>query len=361
MENPDIITVVGARPQFVKAAVVSKALINAGIKEEIIHTGQHYDALMSAAFFSELNIPEPVVNLDAGSGSHGKQTARMLEKIESYILGKTVLPSGMLVYGDTNSTLAGALAASKLHIPVIHVEAGLRSYNRNMPEEINRVLTDHVSELLFCSSEKGVENLSNESITNGVFAVGDVMYDALKTFTPIALMNSSLESLPSDFALLTLHRPANTDDSEKLQGLLNALGSLPTLIFWPVHPRVNHMLKKINLPENIILSEPLSYFDMLQTLKKADVVLTDSGGLQKEAYWMETKCITLRDETEWVETLDGGWNQLTGLNPERIKKAWNRKPEIPWRPLYGNGKASEKIAGIIRENLSKPSITVGNV
>lgn len=352
MNHVTVLTVIGARPQFVKAAVVSRALANEGIKEQIIHTGQHYDAKMSAAFFDQLNIPQPAVNLDAGSGSHGKQTARMLEKIENYLLNQTSKPSALMVYGDTNSTIAGALAATKLHIPVIHVEAGLRSFNRKMPEEINRVLTDHVSELLFCSSDEGVQNLAKEGITDGVHPVGDVMYDAIKTFTPIALNQDRPPSLPGKFALLTLHRPANTDDHSKLQSLLDTLGSLPISIFWPVHPRVKQTLEQLNIPPNIILSEPLAYFDMLYSLHSAELVLTDSGGLQKEAYWMKKRCITLRDETEWVETLEGNWNQLTGIHPQKIKDAWHKEPETSWKPLYGDGKAAEKIAGIIRVHFS---------
>lgn len=352
MNHVTVLSVIGARPQFVKAAVVSKALANEGVKEEIIHTGQHYDTRMSAAFFDELNIPQPVVNLDTGSGNHGKQTARMLEKIENYILAATSMPTALMVYGDTNSTLAGALAASKLHIPVIHVEAGLRSYNRNMPEEVNRVLTDHVSEVLFCSSEKGVQNLAKEGIKDGVYAVGDVMFDAIKTFTPVAFKKANAASLPEKFALLTLHRPANTDDTTKLQSLIKTLAGLPIPVFWPVHPRVKQRLEHLNIPQNVILSEPLAYFDMLQTLQNAELVLTDSGGLQKEAYWMQKRCITLRNETEWVETLEGHWNQLTGVHPQKIMEAWNLEPDTPWKPLYGDGKASERIARIINKHFT---------
>jgi UDP-GlcNAc3NAcA epimerase len=345
-----ILTVVGARPQFVKAAVVSKAFHDSGIEEQIVHTGQHYDLKMSEIFWEELNIPSPFLNLNIGSGSHGHQTGKMMIDLESAVLSLETRPSHILVYGDTNSTLAAALVGSKLHIPIIHVEAGLRSYNREMPEEINRVLTDHISELLFCSSEEGVRNLKQEGIGKGVHVVGDVMFDAIRTFSAFAKdKNSSFMDAFRDqyFSLCTIHRPANTDNSEHLTSILSAFAEIEEPILWPVHPRVKSRLKDLDIPENVIISEPLSYFEMLLALKNCSRVFTDSGGLQKEAYWMKKPCITLRDETEWVETLEGGWNQLVGHDRTAILQASRKKPKTDWKPIYGDGKASKRIAEII--------------
>lgn len=346
-----IVTILGARPQFVKAAVVSKALSNKGIVETIIHTGQHYDHAMSGVFWDELGIPAPKINLQVGSGSHGKQTASMLEQIEQYLIENLQSIDALMVYGDTNSTIAGALAAAKLHIPVIHVEAGLRSFNREMPEEVNRVLTDHISNLLFCSSEVGVNQLKTEGISKGVYNVGDVMFDALLTFSSIAKQKTSIEQiLPfplQNFALATIHRPSNTDNPDNLHSILSAFEQMELPIIWPVHPRNKSRLAELNLPKNLILLEPQPYFNMLVLLDHATLVLTDSGGLQKEAYWKGKPCITLREETEWVETLESGWNQLTGASTEKICTAFKKKPSAEWKPIYGDGKASEKIAGFI--------------
>lgn len=339
-----ILTIVGARPQFVKAAVVSKSFLEAGIGEEIVHTGQHYDPNMSAIFWEELRIPEPAFNLGVGSGTHGLQTATMIESIEKLLMEKSY--DGILVYGDTNSTLAAAIAASKLHIPVVHVEAGLRSYNRNMPEEINRVVTDHISTLLFCSSQTGVDNLKKEGITQGVLVSGDVMHDAVDLFLPIAEKKVDVVRLlgDSNFVLATIHRPSNTDVLDRLQEIVSALGQLPMRVIWPVHPRNKHSLEKLILPPNLDLREPFSYLEMLLALKKCHTVITDSGGLQKEAYWSRKPCITVRQETEWVETLEGGWNQLLP-NVSDLKQAFDKRPSSPNNEhLYGDGKSSSFIA-----------------
>lgn len=357
-----VLTIVGARPQFVKAAVVSKALMEAGITEAIIHTGQHYDANMSQVFFDELDIPPPQVNLEVGSGRHGAQTGQMLEKIEACLLDMPQLPRFLMVYGDTNSTLAGALAAAKLHVPVIHVEAGLRSFNRRMPEEINRITTDHLSDILYCSSAGSVQQLAKEGITKGVYDVGDVMQDAVQLFSarnttaapqPLDETQTLPDLQPDSYLLFTLHRPANTDAPERLNQILNAISALDKPVIWPVHPRVKRRLASLDLPENLHAVAPLPYFGLLGLLKNATCVLTDSGGLQKEAYWLRRPCITLREETEWTETLEGGWNQLAGADTARIIKALKKPPETEWKPLYGDGKAGQRIAEIITKALKK--------
>jgi len=348
-----ILTIVGARPQFVKAAVVSKALADNNIQEKIIHTGQHYDQNMSTVFWEELNIPAPSRNLEIGSGRHGFQTGKMLEKIEDYILNAESTPSALLVYGDTNSTLAGALVASKLHIPVIHVEAGLRSFNKAMPEEINRIMTDHVSDLLFCSSSFGVIQLEKEGITSGVYDCGDVMYDAVNTFSKIAEQKLSLidiTNLPAEsYSLATIHRPSNTDNKDNLLSILEAFKEVEDPILWPLHPRNKSIVSALPIPSNLKLIDPVSYFEMMLLLKNSKKVLTDSGGLQKEAYWMKKQCITLREETEWVETLEGGWNILTGVSTEKIVHAYQKQPTTSWTSLYGDGNAAIKIAQEIKK------------
>lgn len=350
-----ILTIVGARPQFVKAAIVSKALADAGIKEEIIHTGQHYDHEMSTVFWDELGIPTPTINLNVGSGSHGAQTGIMIQKIEEYILKNKPIPKALLVYGDTNSTLAGAVVASKLHIPIVHVEAGLRSFNREMPEEVNRILTDHISTFLFCSSSEGVQHLKREGIVEGVHNVGDVMYDAILTFSKIADDKFSLaDILPfgtNKYILATIHRPSNTDSDIHLEQILDAFSKIDRPIVWPVHPRNKRVLETKKIPSNLHLIEPLSYFKMMVALKNAHKVITDSGGLQKEAYWMEKPCITVREETEWVETLDGDWNQLTGADSHKIITAVRKDPSSEWKPLYGDGDASNQIASYLKKIL----------
>ena len=347
-----IVTVVGARPQFIKSAPVSKALRELGHTEILVHTGQHYDDGMSAVFFRELEISAPNVNLEVGSGSHGWQTGQMLIRIENVLLSEK--PDMVLVYGDTNSTLAGALAAVKLHVPVAHVEAGLRSFNREMPEEHNRVVSDHLSNLLFCPTQTAVKNLENEGITQGVNLVGDVMYDSILFNIQLAEKQSHiLENLklkPKNYALATVHRAENTDNHERLKSIFDAFeqisqNGLPVII--PLHPRTRQSLKNSKFKiQNSKLSfiDPVSYLDILLLEKNAQVILTDSGGVQKEAYWFGVPCITLRDETEWVETVDAGWNVVVGADGEKIVEAGRRyKSDNPRPELYGDGRAAEKI------------------
>ncbi len=323
-----ILTVVGARPQFIKLAPFSKVLRENGVNEIIVHTGQHYDENMNDLFFKELEIPEPDYNLGIGSGNHGEQTGKMLIEIEKIILKEN--PDLVIVYGDTNSTLAGALAASKLHIKLAHVEAGLRSFNKRMPEEINRVLTDHVSDILFCPTQTAVENLKNEGITKGVYLVGDVMFDALLHFSKISDMKSNiLERLnikPKEYYLATIHRAENTDDHERLKNILTAFSKMNEIVVFPIHPRTRKMINYYGLGDllendNIKLIDPVGYLDMLKLEKNAKSILTDSGGVQKEAFWLKVPCITLRDETEWIETVNLGWNRLVGSDVEKIVEA----------------------------------------
>jgi UDP-N-acetylglucosamine 2-epimerase len=308
-----VVTIVGARPQFVKAAAVSRKL-REGNQEILVHTGQHYDENMSAVFFEELGIPEPEYHLGIGSGGHGAQTGAMLAEIEKVLLREQ--PVWVLVYGDTNSTLAGALAAAKLHIPVAHVEAGLRSFNRRMPEEINRILTDHISELLFCPSQVAATHLEREGITRGVHVVGDVMYEALTYAARRAREGSRvLERLgvgEKQYLLATIHRAENTDDYERFWGILSAFNQVNERIIFPVHPRTRKMMEQIGYypGTNVCLIDPVGYLDMIRLEGAARMILTDSGGIQKEAYWLGIPCVTLRDETEWVETVETGWNVL---------------------------------------------------
>ena len=353
-----ILTVIGARPQFVKASPVSKVLRAAGHEEFLVHTGQHYDPQMSQIFFDELQIPAPNVNLEVGSGQHGWQTAQMLMGIENLLIEEK--PDYILLYGDTNSTLAGSLAAVKLHIPIAHVEAGLRSFNRRMPEEHNRVLTDHVSNLLFCPTEVAAIHLANEGIIKGVHIVGDVMYDAVLGFTELSEAKSTLlETLhiaPKEYFLATVHRPANTDNSENLMAIFEAFRELDENIIFPVHPRTRGKIAGLieNLDElvpKLKLIEPVGYLDMLSLERNAKAILTDSGGIQKEAYWLKTPCVTLREETEWVETVEAGWNTLVGANTEKILSAvhdWAMPDETP--NFYGDGHAAEKIAKLLGED-----------
>ncbi|MFW0778063.1 MAG: non-hydrolyzing UDP-N-acetylglucosamine 2-epimerase [Rickettsiales bacterium] len=311
-----LVTVIGARPQFVKAAVLSRLLQNDdSLREILIHTGQHYDANMSDIFFDELSIPKPEYHLGISNASHGAMTGQMLAAIEDVLVKEQ--PDGMLVYGDTNSTLAGALAAAKLSIPVIHIEAGLRSYNRAMPEEINRVMTDHLSKLLLCPTKTSLDNLSKEGITEGVHHVGDVMYDATKHATERALETSqilaTLKLESKQYALATLHRQENTDSKETLARAITFLQehakNFPIVL--PLHPRTQKYLDEYDIAtDGLMLVEPLGYIDMHRLLHDAASVYTDSGGLQKEAYFHQVPCVTMRMETEWVETIEHGWNRL---------------------------------------------------
>ena len=357
-----VVSIVGARPQFIKAAPVSR-VIRPVCKEVLVHTGQHYDYGMSQVFFEELDIPTPNVNLGVGSGSHGRQTGEMLAGIEEILLAEK--PDWVLVYGDTNSTLAGALAAVKLFIPVAHVEAGLRSFNRTMPEEINRVLTDHVSDLLLCPTATAVRNLAAEGIHRGVHLVGDVMYDAVLHNALIAQERSqALEAMgvrPGEYLLLTVHRPRNTDDPKRLGTILDALGQVGQPVVFLVHPRTRKMLAALRSavqpctvdgqsPDNVLLEEPVGYLDMLMLEQHARLILTDSGGVQKEAYWFGVPCITLREETEWVETVSAGWNVLVGADGSRIAEAIaGCAPPVERPPLFGDGRAAKRIISLITE------------
>ncbi len=360
-----IVTVVGARPQFIKAAAISRTLagINSGkiswpgrpaIIEIILHTGQHYDDEMSAVFFQELQIPEPHYHLGVGSGSHGAQTGQMLAGIENVLQEEK--PQWVLVYGDTNSTLAGALAATKLNIPVAHIEAGLRSYKRVMPEEVNRVLTDHISSVLFCPSQTAVDNLAKEGITEGVHIVGDVMYEA-QVFASERAQNCShilrdLGLRPKEFLLATVHRPENTDEKGQLAGIMTALEELAEAesVVLPLHPRTRNSLQRYGFNDllsgkcRVKLIAPVGYLDMVALETSARMILTDSGGIQKEAYWLRIPCITMRDETEWVETVQAGWNVLAGTSSDRIIKAAQcfRTP-LEYPTLYGDTQAAEMI------------------
>lgn len=351
----NIVTIVGARPQFIKAAPVSRAL-SQEFNQILIHTGQHYDYGMSQIFFQEMEMRPADFNLGVGGGSHGEQTGMMLMELEKNLAD--VQANCVLVYGDTNSTLAGALAAAKAGIPLAHVESGLRSYNRSMPEEINRVVTDHVSNFLFCPTDVAVENLAKEGITRDVFQVGDVMYDALLNHLSLARKRSQvltrLGLKKGEYALATVHRAANTDNPERMISLLDALSSLPTRVVFPVHPRTRGLIDKLgwNPSANIVLIEPLGYFDILIVQENASCILTDSGGMQKEAYLLGVRCITLREETEWVETVSAGWNKLVGVDKDAILDTFNFwHPSSSQPALYGDGHSAERICGILLENL----------
>ena len=349
MARKKILTIVGARPQFIKAAAISRAFrAFPDIEEHIVHTGQHYDANMSDTFFEELGIPTPKHRLELGGGSHGQMTGRMLEALEVIFLDEK--PDAILIYGDTNSTLAGALAAVKIHIPVIHVEAGLRSFNRKMPEEINRILSDQVSELLLCPTQISVDNLKAEGIENGVHMVGDVMHDA--TLFAIDKTKSNTDLLDKlgvkdkPFAVCTMHRAENTDNPERFDKLIafleNQAQDRP--IIFAVHPRTRQLLAKRGIvPKGLQLIDPVGYFDLHTLLQHCDLVLTDSGGLQKEAYFHRKPCITMRDETEWVETIEAGWNRLWTADDWHGKRGTIAD--------YGLGDAADLCAGLVSDFL----------
>lgn len=354
-----VLTVVGARPQFVKASAVSRALASdAGFEEVLVHTGQHFDPAMSAVFFEELAVPPPRYNLGIHSLSHGAMTGRMLEGLEAVIVGER--PAAVLVYGDTNSTLAGALAARKLHVAVAHVEAGLRSGNLRMPEEVNRALTDRVSDLLCCPTRRAVENLHAEgfaSLPCRVVLTGDVMHDTALHYARLSDARSAvLDRLAlrgRDYALATLHRAENTDDPARLAAITRALGEvareLPVVL--PLHPRTAAVLGGRALGDGVRAIDPLGYLDMVALVRGARVVLTDSGGLQKEAFFFGRPCVTLRDETEWVELIDGGYNRLAGADSDRIVGAFReaRESAPDWSvDLYGGGRAAPRVVAALR-------------
>lgn len=356
-----IITIVGARPQFIKAAVVSRAIQennliskNTKIEEKIIHTNQHYDANMSDVFFKEMHIPQPHYNLHLGGGMQGAMTGRMLENIECILIDEK--PDYVLIYGDTNSTLAGALAAVKLHIPVVHIEAGLRSFNMNMPEEVNRILSDRISTLLLCPTETAVKNLKDESIINGVYNVGDVMYDAVKFYGNVAKPTELIKQLAMEpYFLATVHRAENTDDIDRLRNIMGALEMIGETqrVILPLHPRTRKIMEMNKIILNkVSVIEPVGYFDILFLLKNAIVVLTDSGGMQKETYFFEKPCITLRDETEWVELVQCGANILVGADYNKILDAVrkNKVSENVFKEqLYGDGNSGQKIIEILQQ------------
>lgn len=346
-----ILTVIGARPQFIKAAAVSK-VIRSKHEEILIHTGQHYDENMSNIFFSELEIPKPDYNLSVGSGNHGFQTGNMLIKLEEIYLKEK--PDLILVYGDTNSTLAGALCGSKLLIPVAHIEAGLRSFNKNMPEEQNRILTDHISKYLFVPTISAENNLKNEGINAGVYNVGDVMYDGILHFSKIAkdksnIMNE-LELTSGDFILTTIHRAENTDNISRLGNIVDALSESKEKIILPLHPRTNRYLSDygIELGDNITVIEPVGYLDMITLEANAKKIVTDSGGVQKEAFFMKKPCVTMRDETEWVETVESGWNFIAGTDKAKILNGIvNFIPTREQNNIFGEGDAARHILEVL--------------
>lgn len=350
-----LLSVVGARPQFIKTFAVSREL-RLNHEEIMVHTGQHYDEKMSDVFFEELGMPEPDYNLGVGSDSHGRQTAEMLEGIENIF--KDEDPDIVLLYGDTNSTLAGAIASSKLDTVVAHVEAGLRSYNREMPEEINRVLTDHASDLLFAPSESAADTLEQEGITEGVHVVGDVMYDAILWAQEVAESESTiLEQIgftAEDFILSTVHRAGNTENQDRLEAILEGLSNAPIPVVLPVHPRTKNRLKQYGMWEYatsvLKIIDPVSYLDFVRLLDASERVATDSGGIQKEAFYLDTPCVTMRNETEWIETVESGWNVLVGSDREAIENALRVNHELNRNPeLYGDGTAAEEIVSVITD------------
>lgn len=356
-----IVTIIGARPQFIKAAVVSKAFKEHNINEVLVHTGQHFDQNMSQIFFEEMGIPAPNYNLHIHGLSHGAMTGQMLEKTEEILLKEK--PDFVLVYGDTNSTLAGALAAVKIHIPVIHIEAGLRSYNMQMPEEVNRILTDRISSILFCPTDTAVANLQSEGydkINAKIVNSGDVMEDSATFFNEVAKTRSNILNQlglkTNSYILATIHRAENTDNPDKLLGIFNALEKInkdiPVIL--PLHPRTANILKQKGIQTDIQIIEPVGYLDMTILTSNASMILTDSGGLQKEAFFFNRFCITLREETEWVELVDNGYNFLAGSDTEKIIQAFQtikNREFIKKHNFYGGGKASENIANYLVKNI----------
>jgi UDP-GlcNAc3NAcA epimerase len=354
-----IITVIGARPQFIKAAALSRVFAKypGKVKELIVHTGQHFDANMSEIFFTEMDIPIPDYNLNIHGLSHGAMTGQMLEGIEAIVLKEK--PEYLLVYGDTNSTIAGALAAKKLHVKVIHVEAGLRSYNNNMPEEINRIVTDRISDILFCPTQTAVDNLKREGFDNikaEIILSGDVMHDAALFYKDksdrISTVISDNDLKADGFVLATIHRAENTDDETRLRAIVQSLNEInkTVKVVVPLHPRTAKILKDRGIEVEFTIIEPVGYFDMLQLISNAHLVMTDSGGLQKEAYFFNKYCITFRDETEWVELVENGYNQVVGASSEKIIAAFKRSYNRVFQKseeLYGAGRAAEVICEAI--------------
>lgn len=363
-----IVTIIGARPQFIKTPLISGELRKFA-KEILVHTGQHYDDNMSDVFFRELKIPKPDYNLGVGSSAQGKQTGQMLEKIENVLIKEK--PDLVLIYGDTNSTVAGALAAVKLHIPVAHIEAGLRSYNRFMPEEINRIVSDHLSDLLFAPTRTAEKLLKSEGIKKGVYFSGDVMFDIRKKIrNPIRQPADKIRKImnkynvkPKEYLLATVHRQKNTDNKENLENIIQAFSEIDENIIFAVHPRTKKYLKAYELDKviaqnpNIKLIEPVGFLEMIVLEENARLILTDSGGVQKEAYWAKVPCITLRDETEWIETVQSGWNKLVGTDIEKILRFLKKFPLVKKHPnFFGSGKAYLKIAKVIKSYLNNKNV-----
>ena len=349
-----IVSVVGARPQFIKAAVVSKQL-RKDHNEILVHTGQHYDMEMSGLFFKELSIPRPDYNLGVGSKSHAEQTGEMMKRLEKVLMKEK--PVCVIIYGDTNSTLAGALAAAKLNIPIAHVEAGMRSFDMTMPEEINRIVADRLSSILFCSTKTAVSNLKNEGIRKGVYNVGDVMIDALIDNVKVAKRKSkilkTLRLRKKSYYLLTIHRSFNTDNKKNLKNILDAVSVLDLPVIFPVHPRTRKVLNSNKFKYDksaLMIIKPVGYLDMIILEKNAKKIITDSGGMQKEAYFFKVPCITLRDTTEWVETVEDGWNILVGTDKKKIVRLVKEfNPHSTQKNGYGNGKASKNIRRILKD------------
>jgi len=351
-------TVVGTRPEFIQTKPVSAEIRRRGHTEILVHTGQHYDANMSDVFFDELDLPTPDRHLGVGSGPHGAQTGQLLERLEAAMLDDQ--PDWVLIYGDTNSTVAAALAAAKLHLPLAHIEAGLRSYDRRMPEEINRVVTDHVSDLLFAPTQRAVANLAREGLTQGVYRVGDVRVDLLRELLARArerqahLLGRLGLGVHDRVALATVHRAANTDDPVKLGHIVTALSEADLPIILPAHPRLRKMLTQFNLTfgANVRLINPLGYLDMIAALDACALVITDSGGLQKEAYLLHTPTVTVRDSTEWVETVEAGWNRLVDTEPPLLVGAIHAATDPPpteHPDFYGSPGVSARIGQILEE------------
>ncbi len=348
-----VLSIVGARPEFIQANPISLVL-RKNHQEILVHTGQHYDYKMSQTFFDELGIPRPDYNLEVGSASHSRQTAEILVRLDDVLLKEK--PDLVIVRGDTNSTLAGALAASKLHIPLAHVEAGERSFDRRMPEEINRVVTDSISDLFFCASQPAVQHLAAEGRSDGVRLVGDVMVDSIYQNLPVARRNSNalakLGLQPGGYALVTVHRAANTDDLSRLSNIVLALNSITETIVFPVHPRTQAALKRIDirLKDHVKQVEPVGYFDMMVLEENARLIATDSGGVQREAYVHRVPCLTLRAETEWVETVTAGWNMLVDVEPDQVINAWKTfSPSGQHPAIFGDGKAGERIVQALED------------
>ena len=353
-----IVSVVGARPEFIQATQVSRAILGEH-QEILVHTGQHYDNLLSQVFFDELEIPPPDYNLAIGSCSHTRQTSEIMLRLEEVLLKEK--PDLVMVRGDTNSTLASALVASKLHIPLAHIEAGERSFNRRMPEEINRLVTDRLADIHFCASQTAKEQLTSEGIKESVYWVGDVMLDAMIHYKPIAHRRSDvmdrLNLSPGRFCLVTIHRVCNTDDPERLCRIVRILNEAGETIIFPVHPRTAKGLAKIKarFSDHVNIIEPVGYLDMILLEEHARLIATDSGGVQREAYFLGVPCLTLRDETEWVETVDVGWNQVVGVDPDQVRSAWrNINPPEAHPPIYGDGTASQRIANILGREVLLP-------